>query len=74
MAVSRTFGPKSGKSFEWLGMPSGGFMQFIPLLHPSLTRRLERLIIAEIKRDTAQLRRRHQQRQTGKKSTARKSG
>ena len=72
----RHFLDKSGKSFEWLGMPmdDGGFMQFIPMLRPRLIRRLEKLVEAEVKRDTARLRRRHQQRQKRKKSSARRSG
>ena len=60
----RYFLDKSGKSFEWLGMPmdDGGFMQFIPMLRPRLIRRLEKLVEAEVKRDTARLRRRHESR------------
>ena len=56
---------KTGESFEWYGIqvPVAGIQMFVPMLHPSLTRRLEKMIIAEVRLDTARLRRRHQQRQ-----------
>jgi replication fork clamp-binding protein CrfC len=52
-------------------MEHGGFQQFIPMIHPRLTRRLERLVATEMKREVARLRRRHEQRQKRKKSSAR---
>jgi hypothetical protein len=71
----RYFLEKSGKSFEWYGiqLPVGGFQLFIPVTHPQLTKRLERLVHAEVKRDTARLRRRSEQRQRRQKASA-KSG
>jgi hypothetical protein len=59
----RYFLDKSGKSFEWFGIPinGGGFQRFIPWYGDSrFTRRLEKLIDVELKREVARLRRRHE--------------
>ena len=57
----RFFLDKSGKSFEWQGMPMDdeGFQRFIPWYRDSrFTRRLEKLVESEVKRGGARLRRR----------------
>ena len=61
---------QSGRSFEWHGFqfPVGGIQMFVPMNYPQLTKRLERLIIAEIKRDTARLRRRHLERKRNREA------
>ena len=60
----RHFLDSSGKSLEWEGMPDGGFQRSIPWYGDSrFTKRIERLVDAELTREAARLRRRHQQRQ-----------
>ncbi len=65
----RYFLDQSGKSFDWLGNDIGvGFPRSIPSYGDSrLTRRLEKLVDAELKRNLANLRRRHQGRQKRKR-------
>lgn len=65
----RHFLDKSGKSFAWEGtrMDDGGFQRSIPWFGDSrLTRRLERLVDAELKRNVAGFRRRPVERQPKK--------
>jgi hypothetical protein len=64
---------ESGKSFEWLRMPlETGFQRFIPWYGDTrFTRKLEKLVDSEVKREGVRLRRRHQERQKRKKSSAR---
>jgi len=67
----RYFLDKSGKSFEWLGVPmdDGGFQRFIPWYGDSrFTRKLEKLVDSEVKREGTRLRRRHKK--TPRASTA----
>jgi len=62
----RTFLDKSGKSFDWHGtrMDDGGFQRLIPWYGDSrFTRRLEKLVDSELRREVASLRRRQERRQ-----------
>ena len=71
----RHFLDKSGKSFDWLGIGiEVGFPRSIPSFGDSrFTRRLEKLVDGELKRNLANLRRRHQARHK-RKQAVRKSG
>lgn len=70
----RHFIDKSGKSFDWLGTETSGFQRSIPWYGDSrFTKRMERLVDAELKREGARLRRRHQARQKRNRSANKSS-
>ena len=55
---------KSGKSLDWMTTGTTGFQRSIPWYGDSrFTKRMERLVDAELKREAVRLRRRHQARQ-----------
>lgn len=63
---------KSGKTFEWFGLPiEVGFPRSIPSYGDTrLTKKLETLVDSELKRNVAGLRRRHQQKQARRRRAA----
>ena len=70
----RHFIDKSGKSFDWLGTETSGFQRSIPWYGDSrFTTRMERLVDAELNREGARMRRRHQARQKRKRAISKSS-
>ena len=70
----RHFIDKSGKSFDWLGTETSGFQRSIPWYGDSrFTRRMERLVDAELNREGARMRRRHQARLKRKRAVRKSS-
>lgn len=70
----RHFIDKSGKAFDWLGTETSGFQRSIPWYGDSrFTKRMEQLVDAELKREGARMRRRHQARQNPKRAVRKSS-
>ena len=68
----RSFLDKSGQSFEWFDLPLDvAFPKPIPSYGDErLTKRIEKLVDMELEKNLARLRRRHEQKQARKRTSA----